>query len=568
MKLLILFSFIFITSCHFKSASNKNTIILIHGFADYPDSWDRLISYIGNDYNFVKVELPGYGNRRLIRDYSQVLEDVFIQIKPFLGKKNYLFGHDLGSLIAYNLIDKYPNQFSGLVSFNFPNINKYLAWLKNNPDSYIYRYMNNDPDAVSWEELFKWKENYKDYTKYLNYIKRNNKENLIAHYNIFFKNNLLRDFTIGIPQLLVSSTKDIYMDNDLFAIDLSSSISHISFEKYGHDLHLDGLNASIPIITAWLKNINDNKLISYEVKIIDDELINSYRSKMDFYGNIWAIGDPLVSYDVNFNKKIWRDELNSIDILPYQSGVLIAADFVAPKERHSEGRLYNLSNNKLNELVRIPHLHRIDWLEMNKKVLAASIFGNNYKQDNFLSSPAEIYEVDVEKKTMELISNKFTLLHAIKVINQDSFYTASNEGLFLWEKKDLSWSELRVAQGSLVKPYSGVGDFDVLVDKIALISPWHGDELSVINLKTKKVSKIEHDSSSGHGVIFFSMKQRDDQNGIMACFNGNSSGLYYFESSGWEQFSLIQNFACNHINKINDNTIITSGSNFLYKISF
>lgn len=70
-------------------------------------SWRK---YLDRSIELIALELPGHGTRMsepLLHDSGAVTEDLYLQAKTCLGDSDYaIFGHSMGSLLAYELQKK------------------------------------------------------------------------------------------------------------------------------------------------------------------------------------------------------------------------------------------------------------------------------------------------------------------------------------------------------------------------------------------------------------------------------------------------------------------------------
>jgi len=125
-------------------ASPKAIFLLVHGLGAHSARWGFLAGHFaGHGYASYALELRGFGRtperprghigsfRIWDRDILE-LRDIIGQDHP--GKKVFLAGESLGSLIAFNLAGRHPDKFSGqiLISPSFKNGMKFplSAYLK------------------------------------------------------------------------------------------------------------------------------------------------------------------------------------------------------------------------------------------------------------------------------------------------------------------------------------------------------------------------------------------------------------------------------------------------------
>jgi len=124
--------------------SPRAVFLLVHGLGAHSARWGFLAGYLaGRGYSSYALELRGFGGtpdrprghvasfRVWDRDILE-LRDVIGRDHP--GRKVFLLGESMGSLIAFNLAGRYPDQFSGhvLIAPSFKNGMKFpmSAYLK------------------------------------------------------------------------------------------------------------------------------------------------------------------------------------------------------------------------------------------------------------------------------------------------------------------------------------------------------------------------------------------------------------------------------------------------------
>src|SRR5260370_36616608 len=95
---------------YLKSGSGKTPLVLIHAFGDDARIWLPLFAALGKDYTIIAPDLRGLGQSSRERtgyDKKTAAVDIH-QLVESLGYKDiYLFGHNIGMMVAY----AYPGPF-------------------------------------------------------------------------------------------------------------------------------------------------------------------------------------------------------------------------------------------------------------------------------------------------------------------------------------------------------------------------------------------------------------------------------------------------------------------------
>jgi surfactin synthase thioesterase subunit len=77
------------------------------------NSYRGIQKQLADIFNILNIEFPGRGSRmkeKLLFSISEIAEDVFSQLKNYLHYPYAIYGHSMGTLIAYELCKKIQNQ--------------------------------------------------------------------------------------------------------------------------------------------------------------------------------------------------------------------------------------------------------------------------------------------------------------------------------------------------------------------------------------------------------------------------------------------------------------------------
>ncbi len=85
----------------------KKQLFLLHFAGGNSYSYNFLKSYLGHEYEFISLELPGRGKRfqeDLIRDKREAIDDYVSQIKMLRSNEPYvLYGHSMGATLGLSV---------------------------------------------------------------------------------------------------------------------------------------------------------------------------------------------------------------------------------------------------------------------------------------------------------------------------------------------------------------------------------------------------------------------------------------------------------------------------------
>lgn len=116
-------------------------VVLVHGFAENGNVWNRQIDALKEDNLLIIPDLPGSGSSEmldgniLIKDYAEVLKSLVDQVVFDKGnhKRFSMIGHSMGGYITLAFAEKYPdllNSFGLFHSTAYPDTDEKVATRK------------------------------------------------------------------------------------------------------------------------------------------------------------------------------------------------------------------------------------------------------------------------------------------------------------------------------------------------------------------------------------------------------------------------------------------------------
>lgn len=102
------------------SGSGKETLVLLHGFMENLTIWDDMERYLSEDFQLVKVDLPGFGKSESIAEIQtmEIIADEVEKLMHYLEVTNFhLLGHSMGGYVALAFAEKYPQSLKSLSLF-------------------------------------------------------------------------------------------------------------------------------------------------------------------------------------------------------------------------------------------------------------------------------------------------------------------------------------------------------------------------------------------------------------------------------------------------------------------
>ncbi len=105
----------------YSDQGNGRPIVLLHGFIERIEIWNRMSEMLSESNRVVCIELPGHGESELI-DEVQTMEKVANHIHVLIGQlglKNYvMIGHSMGGYISLAYAEQYEHELAGVGLFH------------------------------------------------------------------------------------------------------------------------------------------------------------------------------------------------------------------------------------------------------------------------------------------------------------------------------------------------------------------------------------------------------------------------------------------------------------------
>lgn len=101
---------------------DKDTILMVHGFAANKDNWTRFAKYIPSNYHLIAPDLPGFGNSTYLEDADYGMTDQARRLDRFVNalglKKFHIIGNSMGGHISARYAINFPGKVLSLGLFN------------------------------------------------------------------------------------------------------------------------------------------------------------------------------------------------------------------------------------------------------------------------------------------------------------------------------------------------------------------------------------------------------------------------------------------------------------------
>lgn len=102
--------------------SNKETVVMVHGFGGDKDNWTRFAGSITPSYHVISMDLPGFGESARHADWSYRMGDQAERLHAFLqaigAKRFHLVGNSMGGNLTAIYTHQYPQDVISMGLFN------------------------------------------------------------------------------------------------------------------------------------------------------------------------------------------------------------------------------------------------------------------------------------------------------------------------------------------------------------------------------------------------------------------------------------------------------------------
>ena len=111
------------TTLHYVRGGTGPAVILLHGFPEDWYEYRRVIPLLAKNFAVVAFDLRGIGSSAVTPDgydAANMAEDVHQLVEQLHWEHVYVVGHDIGGMVAYAFIRRYPEASRGLMLLDAP----------------------------------------------------------------------------------------------------------------------------------------------------------------------------------------------------------------------------------------------------------------------------------------------------------------------------------------------------------------------------------------------------------------------------------------------------------------
>ena len=99
----------------------ERTVVLLHGYLESLDVWDRFTELLAPQVRVVAADLPGHGISEVkgeVHTMEFMADTVHAAMETLGIGRAVVVGHSMGGYVALEMLRKYPEAFAGLVLFH------------------------------------------------------------------------------------------------------------------------------------------------------------------------------------------------------------------------------------------------------------------------------------------------------------------------------------------------------------------------------------------------------------------------------------------------------------------
>ncbi len=106
--------------CYTTTGNAPDTLVLIHGFCERKEMWNKLVERLSPLVNVICVDLPGFGDSDFIpnADIMTYADAVYQVLVEESSSRVVMVGHSMGGYVSLAFAEKYPQSLKGIGLFH------------------------------------------------------------------------------------------------------------------------------------------------------------------------------------------------------------------------------------------------------------------------------------------------------------------------------------------------------------------------------------------------------------------------------------------------------------------
>ena len=105
------------TGIRYKAEGSGTTIVLLHGYLESSDIWDKFSGELKHEFRVISIDLPGHGKSGIVADIHTMeimAETVNAVLDELDIDKCILIGHSMGGYVTMAFADLYLKNLSSV----------------------------------------------------------------------------------------------------------------------------------------------------------------------------------------------------------------------------------------------------------------------------------------------------------------------------------------------------------------------------------------------------------------------------------------------------------------------
>ncbi len=106
---------------NFREKGKGNALVLLHGFTESLDIWDKFSEKLSEKYKIIMIDLPGHGSSECLAKVHtmELMADCVNAVLYHLNiKECVMIGHSMGGYVTLSFTEKYQNMIKGFGLFH------------------------------------------------------------------------------------------------------------------------------------------------------------------------------------------------------------------------------------------------------------------------------------------------------------------------------------------------------------------------------------------------------------------------------------------------------------------
>ena len=243
------------------------TLVLLHGFGENKDNWNKFVTTLNNKYHVIVPDLAGHGESTSSLNLNYSLEEHAKRLKTFLSSKNikkfHLMGNSMGGGVALMYTSMYSSDVKTLTLMNAIGVvktkSKMMKYIERTNDNPFFNICTMDAYEKLLDYALQKRPNIPDFIKKELMLQKcaNAKIDKYMFKSLLQNIDNLREVSAGItrPTLIIWGDKDkiLHVDNAKLFHKYIQNSKLVILKGIGHMPMLESANKSVKAFNDFVK---------------------------------------------------------------------------------------------------------------------------------------------------------------------------------------------------------------------------------------------------------------------------------------------------------------------------